>query len=95
MPIIFRVFTMVPVMVLWGCKNVFYKTEIDPGICVNEHRMDGDENNVNVKNCGGKAKNIERNKCHCPGKKYVDEMGPATRQPIHIVGRMMNGMETP
>ena len=62
---------------------------------MDEYRMYRNKYNVHIENGRWKAQNIKRDKSHCPGEKYIDKMSTASGQPIHILGRMMYGMETP
>ena len=90
-----RVFAMVPVMVLGRGKNIFQEAKVDAGVCMNEHRMNGHENDIGIKSDLRKSKNIQGNKGHWPGYKDVYKMGPWSGQPIHIFCGMVYGMEAP
>ena len=43
-----RILAMVPVMILWRGKDILYKSEIDPGICMYKYGMNRHKNNIGV-----------------------------------------------
>ena len=95
MPIIFRIFTMMPMMVLRSSKYVFQESKINAGIRMYQNCVDGYKNNVYVKNCGRKTQDVQRDEGHSSGKEYIHKMGAATCQPIHTFCRMMYGVKSP
>ncbi|MNY61932.1 hypothetical protein D3C86_1986800 [compost metagenome] len=86
---------MVPVVILRSRKDVFQWSEIHPGVGMDQYSMYGNKNDVNIENCCRKSENIQRNKGHGPGEKYVHKMGTATCQPVHAFCRVVDGVETP
>ena len=74
MPVIFRIFTMVPMMVLWRCKNILDETEVNPGIGMNQYGVNGDKNDVNIEYRGRKSEYIQWDERHGPCKKYINKV---------------------
>ncbi len=93
--VVLRVFAVVPVVVLWGGKNILQRAKIDPGISMYQHGMYSNENNIRIENSGRKTQHIQRYKRHGTGKENVDEMRTATRQPIHVLRGVVHGMKPP
>lgn len=69
------VFAMVPVMVLGGSNNILQEAKVDAGVGMDEHGMDGHEDDISIESDLGKPKHIQGNKGHGPGDKDIYKMG--------------------
>ena len=86
---------MMPVMILRGSEDVFYKAKVDSCIGMNQHRMYCHENNVGIEGDFWKPKYIQWYEGHWAGNEDVYEMCSGTRQPVHVLRGMMYWMKPP
>lgn len=86
---------MMPMVILRCGNDVLQKSKIDSRIRMNQHGMDGHKQNINIKYQRRKPKYIQGRKRRTSGHKNIDEMRPASCQPIHVVRGMVYGMKSP
>ena len=87
--------TVMPVMKPRRHHEPSKRAELPPDIGVNKRRLRGNEKDVHHKRGFGEPEDEDRNVNETARENHIHEVQSRSGQPIHLFGRMMNGMKRP
>ena len=86
---------MMPMVELRGHHDVAQPPQVHPDIGMDDHRLHADEQHVGENRILRESQKKNGNQHQGPGRQRLQEMQARSRQPVHRIRRMMDGMHPP